>query len=295
MITKPMLAAPVEDVGLLRYPLIATPKLDGIRCLIVNGHAVTRKFKAVPNHYIRETLERLLPEGADGEILNGENFQDVASGVMSHDGEPNFGFYAFDLARDLERPYVARLGDLRGWHQDLPVAAQRLVRVVPFERVRDEDGLMDFEAKVLGDGFEGVCLRAPDSPYKCGRSTFREHWLLKLKRFKDGEAIILGFVEQQENQNEAQQDAFGRTKRSSSQAGKVGKNTLGKFLLRDVNTDVKFKCGTGMGLTNALRDQIWKHQGQYLGKVIRYRWQEHGSKDKPRIPVFTGFRDPQDQ
>ena len=68
---------------------------------------------------------------------------------------------------------------------------------------------------------------SPDGPYKCGRSTVREGYLLKLKRFADGEAVILGCCEQMHNANAAQQDAFGRTKRSSHKDNKIGKATLG--------------------------------------------------------------------
>ena len=56
-------------------------------------------------------------------------------------------------------------------------------------------------------------VRTPDSPYKCGRSTEREAWLLKIKRFEDAEAVVLGTYEGMSNMNEAGVDAFGRTKR----------------------------------------------------------------------------------
>ena len=75
-------------------------------------------------------------------------------------------------------------------------------------------------------------IRTPDSPYKCGRSTEREGWLLKIKRFEDAEAVVLDTYEGMSNQNDAQRDAFGRTKRSLAQAGKVGRGELGGFVVR---------------------------------------------------------------
>ena len=45
--------------------------------------------------------------------------------------------------------------------------------------------------------------------YKLGRSTFIEQGLIKLKRFEDGEAEIIGFKEKMLNQNEATIDARG--------------------------------------------------------------------------------------
>ena len=50
--------------------------------------------------------------------------------------------------------------------------------------------------------------------------------LLKVKRFYDAEAVILDTYEGMGNQNEAQRDALGRTKRSSARAGKVDRGEL---------------------------------------------------------------------
>ena len=56
-ITKPMLAGKCEQPESLNFPLLATPKLDGIRCLKINGRALTRSFKPVSNRFIREWIE----------------------------------------------------------------------------------------------------------------------------------------------------------------------------------------------------------------------------------------------
>ena len=40
-ITKPMLAGKCEHPDALSFPVLATPKLDGIRCLKLNGRALT--------------------------------------------------------------------------------------------------------------------------------------------------------------------------------------------------------------------------------------------------------------
>ena len=95
-ITKPMLAGTIEDIYKLDYPVICTPKLDGIRCLKIGGRAVSRTFKSIQNNYIRTILEKLLPDGMDGEIISGKNFQETTSAVMREEGEPEFVFWAFD-------------------------------------------------------------------------------------------------------------------------------------------------------------------------------------------------------
>ena len=98
--------------------------------------------------------------------------------------------------------------------------------------IRDAAQLAAYEEKCLAEGYEGVMIRTPDSPYKCGRSTEREGWLLKIKRFEDDEAVVLETYEGLSNLNPAERDAFGRTKRSSCKENKVGRGELGGFVVQ---------------------------------------------------------------
>ena len=68
-ITKPMLASKCENPHLLPFPVLATPKLDGIRCLKLGGKALTRSFKPISNRFAREWIEANLPDGVDGELM----------------------------------------------------------------------------------------------------------------------------------------------------------------------------------------------------------------------------------
>lgn len=292
MITKPMLAVSVDNLASLRFPLVATPKLDGIRAVKVGGRLLSRSFKSIPNRHIRETLEALLPDGMDGEIMSGDNFQAVTSGVMKESGKPVFQYHAFDyVSSDLNQPYVSRLEHLTNWYVANP---NKHVYVVEFQLVKNADELLSFEEKALSQGYEGIILRSPYSPYKCGRSTLQEHYLLKLKRFKDSEAEIIGLAESFHNLNAAETNELGHTKRSSAKAGKVPAGVLGAFQVRDIATGVEFDIGTGEGLTLQLRQEIWENRDQYIGKVVKYRYQETGVKTKPRFPSFIGFRSRED-
>ena len=70
-INKPMLAADLKGQwDKLVYPVYVTTKLDGIRCLKINGRGVvSRTFKPIANKHIRETLDSFLPVQSDGEII----------------------------------------------------------------------------------------------------------------------------------------------------------------------------------------------------------------------------------
>jgi DNA ligase-1 len=297
VIKKPMLAETCEDIAALRYPVYASQKVDGIRCLKVNGQAVSRKFKPIPNHHIRQTIERLCTDGMDGEIIiPGASFNQIQSLVMSEQGEPDFVYLAFDyVATDLSEPFAARIERLTEWKGQNP---SKVVLVLPQLLVADAASLIELEEKLVASGAEGVMVRHPGGPYKCGRSTAREGYLLKIKRFEDSEAEVIGFEEQLRNENEAQKDALGHTKRSSHKANLVPAGTLGKFLVREIGDTAwkgrEFAIGTGEGLTHALRKEVWDNQAAYLGRIITYKFQPHGMKDLPRIPIFRGFRDPRD-
>lgn len=290
MITKPMLAATVKDVDDLRYPLIATPKLDGIRCITTKKGPVSRALKSIRNEFVR-TLLSGLPAGADGELClrkRGATFREVSSAIMSKDGEPDFVYHIFDFFS--ESAYQVRIQ--RMLEEDGLV--NPVVKFVPSKWIHNREQLDRYEAQMLKRGYEGVMLRDPDGPYKFGRSTWKEHYLLKLKRFKDSEAKIVKVYEQEENRNAAKKNALGQTERSSHKAHKVGKGTLGGFEVEDPLFVKPFNIGTGRGLTKALRDSLWKDRENLIGRLVKYRYQDHGVKDAPRFPIFLGFRDVED-
>jgi DNA ligase-1 len=108
-----------DDFSIIQYPVGASFKLDGIRALIVNGKLVSRTFKPIRNRHIVSTLEAILPDGIDGELLSGTTFQDCSSAVMRERGEPEFYYCAFDYVKDdLTKPYMDRMRDLQEWFDE---------------------------------------------------------------------------------------------------------------------------------------------------------------------------------
>ena len=286
-IKKPILAGRIEDLNTIKYSCLCTPKIDGIRALIVNGEAVTRSFKIFPNNYIRNTLRKIAIEGMDGEIVvKGKSFNEISGDVMREDGKPDFVYKVFDICDNPLEPYYSRMEHLSKCPQ-LP----HIEYVLPVI-INNETELLAYETKVLSEGYEGVMLRSPGSPYKYGRSTLKESYLLKLKRFVDNEAIILEVYEKMSNQNEAEKDAFGRTKRSTALSGQIPADTLGGFRVKDLKSGIEF--GIGSGFDDRLREEVWSHRENYIGKIVKYKSQKIGEKDAPRFPVFLGFRDSKD-
>ena len=291
---KPMKAVDY-DPAKLRFPLLASPKLDGLRCVIKEGVALSNTLKPIPSHCVQRILGNGLYNGLDGELIVGSPtapnvFSDTMSYVMAHNKEFDFTYYVFDLW-DCPYPYDYRAGLLTATLEKLydgPDATVGRIKLLKQTLIDDFDELAKYEARMVAEGFEGIMLRDLNGMYKYGRSTVNEGFLLKVKRFADSEAVVIGFEEQMMNCNEASKNELGHTKRSSTKDGLVGKNTLGALHVRDTKTGTEFHVGTGMDDFN--RAMIWSNKAVYLGKTITYKYFPIGVKDLPRHPVFKGFR-----
>lgn len=292
---KPLLAATLKDVSKLKFPLLASPKLDGIRCLLMESVrnegkriAYSRTLKPIPNIYIRNTLANsTLPLGIDGELVVGPTFQDTTSGVMSVAGEPHFCYFVFDyFGCGINVPFHERYAKLCEIVANSRYNWLQLVQHAPIETIA---GLDAYESFTLHEGYEGVMLRSRDGRYKYGRSTEREAILVKLKRFTDAEARVIGFRELEHNCNEQTTDNLGLAERSSDACMMVPGNTLGALHVKDCKTGIEFHIGTGF--TAAQRKEIWNNREQWTGKIVTYKYQDFGIKVAPRAPVYLRVRE----
>lgn len=310
---KPMLAGTPTSDDAIRFPVLASPKIDGVRAMVSQNKLYSRSLKLIPNHHVQKSLGIKDFHGFDGELTVGDPtdrnvMQNTTSGVMSLDKVPAFTYHVFDYwesSAGFEERYqhVAELvrGVQENW-ANIAIAnridgAGAVVAACPIVLVEQQiihtlDELALYESEMLEEGWEGVMLRSLDGKYKWGRSTSKEGGLLKVKRFSDSEAVVIGFEEEMFNGNEATTSELGRTKRSSAKAGKTGKGTLGAFIVKDVQTGVQFNIGSG--IATYLGDQVWQDQPKYLNKIVKYKYFPHGVKEAPRHPVFIGFRDPRD-
>jgi len=257
----------------LTYPVLVSPKLDGVRVYIKEHVVYSRTNKPIPNRYIQEKLKFL--HGYDGEIIVGnptdrQVFHNTTSAVMRVDGEPQFTFFVFDSwqrATPFDLWYV-RTRDINLIDSGAILLSQKAVI--------NKQELLEEEEKYIEEGFEGIMIRKPNGEYKNGRSTTKEGLLLKLKRFMDGEAEWYG-IEQE-----------------VTKGGELKELTMGAMLVRDLVSGVEFKIGTGFSAHE--RKQYWSryHSNDFKPCIVRYKHFLAGAKDKPRFPVFNGERHPDD-
>ncbi len=115
---------------------------------------------------------------------------------------------------------------------------------------------------------------------------------MKVKRFEDSEASIIGITQKFHNANEKITNELGLTSRSSSKANKMPLEQVGAFEVRDLyHPRWVFEVH---GFSHADATLWWKHRESLIGKVLTYKYLPKGMKDVPRHAIFKGFRDPID-
>lgn len=299
---KPMLAAALTNPAALNFPVVTSPKLDGIRAVVLNGVLVSRTLKPIPNDHTREMFSRPEFEGFDGELIVGaptapECFNRTTSAVMSKEGQPDVYFHVFDQvphAGQGATHYAFRVQNVRFHYEAAPHSAPAAtkmalskIKLVPTVTVWSLAELQETHKDLLAEGYEGTMIRSAEGPYKCGRSTEREGYLLKYKPIEDDEAVILEVVEKMTNNNVAKKNALGHTERSTCKENLTPAGTMGALRVRN-SVGQEFSIGTGW--TDSKAAEIWESRDRLVGATITYTYQSQGMKDLPRFPSFKGLR-----
>lgn len=298
----------------LDYPLLGGIKYDGVRCTVQNGVLYQRSLKPVLNRAMQAMWGKKQFNGLDAEIIVGDPVAPdcfhVSSGVVRNANKPAAGAVLCVFDKYGKGPYNERLAEAR--EVVLRAAMGNHMLWIDHPALKSAKALATFERNATEHRHEGVILRDPLGLYKEGRSTLKEGGLIALKRTVDAEAIILDTYEQELNTNTQTVNELGKLKRSSHKAGKVGKGTLGGFTValipmcrchglivpgkaREFKSCAHtFNIGTGVGLTEAVRKLLWVTRDALPGKLIKLRYQPVGTMEKPRQPIFLGFRDKED-
>lgn len=295
---KPMLSGKApDDLSSIKFPVLVSPKLDGVRTIIHEGKVISRKMKPIPNAHVQWLYGDRRLEGLDGEMIVGEAtaanvFNRTQSAVMRHDGQPEVTFHVFDDMTDPTLPFEKRLevahARVTMLARSLPISFGK----VPHSLIKSVDELNKIEDRYVSEGFEGVMIRSLTGPYKYGRSTTKEGWLLKLKRWEDAEAVLVDMVELMHNENELTRDELGYAKRSSHKANKVGRGVMGTFKchwMQDGHlAPIEFEIGTGF--TAEDRRRFWEMKEELIGSQVTLKYQQITPDGVPRFPVFKGIR-----
>lgn len=308
---KPMLASDwAEDK--VKLPVIAQPKIDGVRGLNMTGVLTGRSLKQHANKHVTQLFSHPDIVGFDGEfaaeIETHSNLCSLTTSALSTiEGEPYVLLWVFDYITDetVNLPYQERYEIMNILVHKYLVQQQNepgnRLRVVPSVLCRTMEDLLTTDDMFLDMGFEGTIIRDPHGKHKQGRSTVREGGLLRIKRFIDAEFEITEVVEGVTNTNDAQQNELGQQFRSTHQENMVPNGMVGALmgtLIKDViarDGAILFKKGdtvkVGAGkLSHNDRIKFFREQSLILGRIGKFQLFPKGIKDKPRFPTFQCFR-----
>lgn len=298
-----------RNISRLVFPYQASFKYDGWRIFEYNGEASTRSLKTTEpkNIYTRARMAELYRAvklhsrivGLDGELMDGDvtahdGMSRATSAFGSFDGQPDLQYRIFDSYQYADQPFQERLRRLEDNLTQFLADEFPWAKLVPHDTIHDLDQMWAYMNQEMALGAEGIMLRKPQGRYKWGRSTIIEGLLIAVKKWETAEGVILNVYEQMANLNEARINALGRTERSSHQANLEGKGTFGGAELQANGWTETFRCGNGPGLDAAMRAQLWRIRDQLPGKIVTFRYQAEGSKDRPRFPQWMTLRDPAD-
>lgn len=303
---KPMLATDADE-SKLRYPLYVQPKIDGVRALNLFGRLTGRSLKEHKNRAVTARFSHSKYIGLDGEMaIDDVPYTDEAlcrlttSALSTITGRSNVDWWVFDfITQDTKNlPYRERFRLLQERVKEI---GDPYVQVVPCWEISSHAELVAADEYFLEQGFEGTITRDPAGMYKFGRSTTREQGLLRIKRFVEEEAAVIGMTEGQHNANEAKTNELGQTERSTHQENMIPNGMIGNLIckaLKDVvdhNGTKLISCGQEITvaagcMTHDQRVHYFANPGDILDKVIKFKFFPKGIKDKPRFPTFQSFR-----
>jgi DNA ligase-1 len=197
-----MKAHSIDDASQFRYPCYISEKLDGWRCLIVNGMMYTsggKPFK--PN--VQERFGSIIEAAhAAGLVIDGELFiegnadfgllSSTLSSTLETMTDRGLKFFAFDaitydewLGRLGQEPFYVRIARYYGFCD-----SQNSDLIVPVEQhlcntVANADAYYD---QIKAKGGEGVMMRVPDGKYQ---TNIRSKDIVKRKIWHDCSAKIV--------------------------------------------------------------------------------------------------------
>lgn len=283
-----MLAHPFEAKRVKSWPVVVEPKIDGVRCLImVRTLPVTKMidiafFSRTGKEFtafgeIERGLRDIIAETRvdmefgpgliiDAEIDSGDFLATVSQARRKDEQALDAVARCFDVLGLDEwekgvstRPFYKRRAFLEKMlGSDIPRNPR--LQVLPQWHCHSEEEIMQHNARVRGDGGEGVIVKPVDHPYERKRS----HNWLKIKGFETHDLVI--------------KDVF------EGEGKYVGK--LGGVICDYDGVDVSI----GGGWSDEDRAVVWANPGTFIGRMIEVGAHETTPDGSLRHPRFLRFR-----
>ena len=275
---KPMLAKQFhKHRDKIKFPVMVQPKIDGLRMLWDGEHVASRTGKDslhVPPAVLAELEANWRGFPLDGELYCPDlSFEALSGALRRHEPSPELDlikYWVFDTPAAEHRSFNVRYDMLHtefnrqfdrwiGEVFDSPRASYSLALISTW-KATSFDEIDGMQADCLAQGYEGVMVRDPLSPYEHKRTAA----LLKYKVVETMRCRIVGF-----------QEGTGKHK-----------GRLGALLLEGPEG---LKCKVGTGFSDEQREDIWSHRDWHIGEFVVVEYQEKTKYGVPRFPRYKGI------
>lgn len=294
----PSLATTLTNLKALPFPLIVQPKIDGVRGWNPKGILLGRSMETHANKYTTNRFSSAELAGMDGELYVGSPFSDevcraTTSAVNTIAGQPPVVWALFDMVtrETFFKPYEDRLSHLMEfvYARSLYAGPDKSIHVMPSRKVKTLDELLEIDEEHINTGYEGTIVRKPGDVFRSGRLPEEIASVLRMKRFTDREARIIGIIEGSTNNNMQTFGADGYAKRSTHAENMVPSGTIGALIVEDLETGDVHTVSKGK-LSHRECKNYFQHQHLIIGRICTYRSFPRGSLNKLRWPTFRNFR-----
>jgi len=276
-VKKPMLCKVYDpdDAKSQNIKWLASKKLDGLRCSIYmkDGelHTASRggqdydvaAYYILTDAYIKKLLTDNPNLVLDGELYcHGWNLQKISGlGRLEtlHKDHAKLRFHCYDIV-DETKPFKERWGFLKS----LELPWNTLLTIVEHVEIKNDADINVLHDKWVAEGYEGLVLRDPDQPYKCGG---RDRRMQKVKRFTDAEFKVIGFSE-------------GRREED--------------FVFKCITNDGKEFEAKPIG-DRELKKWYREHMDELIGQKATVKYFNITPDGKPNLPVLKNFVNKKDR
>ncbi len=253
------LAGKLED-KYLKFPIIGSYKIDGLRCIYQDGHLFTRYGRRFVG---LEALEKVLQDNncpsLDGElVVPGKSFDDLSGELRSFKSTDNVIYNVFDVRNSGSAIQCARLALASAVVTSIK---DPRVHLVPYRTLVDEYEMQDMFNEAREQGFEGLVLKDEDAVAYNGRS---RAWM----KMKASDTVDIEVTNVLEGQGKYE--------------GHAGK------LECDFNG---IKVYVGTGLSDTQRKLWWEDPNTIVGKTVEVEYMEiskNGALRHPRLKCVRG-------
>jgi DNA ligase-1 len=282
----------------MRYPLIASYKLDGVRAILHDGEIYSRSWKPIPNIQLRDKFKDILQFTRihpnlylDGEIYSHElEFNEISGLCRRLDDEvpESLTFWMFDVF-DEEAPNKGYLDR----QETVNYVVTKYKLQAPFRvTVRYPSDVKLFMQASLEDGYEGLILNATTARYKQGRITLASQDGYKLKPYETFDGVITGVVQATVVDPSAEKliNELGYSETSKKKDDRL---LVPKAAAFEVEWEGQ-KVRPTLAMTEEEKVGVWLNREEYIGKWCEFKGMLVGAKDLPRHPIFLRMRPDKD-